>query len=317
MMKMKTFLCFLVLASVVDAVIYQCTYSTKTWANVGILYGCTVGSITAGTTADIEDVQGTLTAGKTFEDIEALSITRKVVTKIPENVENFLPNLKCLQIYSSKLETITTDDLRLLPNLEYINLGSNLLKALDGNLFNFNLKLKVLFFSGNDIESVGQGILDGLTDLVNVDFQTNNCINLAGQTPERIEVLKEELLLKCLPFGETIAPKTTTIAAATFSTTSALTTTSASLTTSALLTTTKQITTTLPQITTESCPTPRCTLNEETDELNLKFEDLLTVTEELKDQIEKLKVTNTELQKESEIHSEKIAELEKKVSWFL
>lgn len=63
----------------------------------------------------------------------------------------------------------------------------------------------------------------------------------------------------------------------------------------------------------ETCPL-RCTLNDETDELNSKYDKLFKSIEELQSEVSKMKELNTELQKESKAQDERIDKLEKKVN---
>lgn len=284
--------------SIAQGVIYTCTYSNKNWAVVGTLYGCTVSSIAVGTSLDVENVLGNLLSGKSLEDVEAFSVTRKPVKELPSNLADFFPNLKGIQLYSVEFAKISMEDLRPFPKLEFLNLATNLLTSLPGDLFKFNPNLKLLYVYSNDLVTVGQGVLDGLNFLANVDFTLNPCINLNGQTTEKIEILKEELLQKCLPVGETIAPRTVK---------STLATTTKPLST---FSTTPQ--TTLPPITTtESCP-HRCSLDDEMDELTRNIDSLTVFTEQLKDELEALKTNYGTLQAETKKNKEKITELEKR-----
>ena len=284
--------------AVAQGVIYTCTYANKNWTAVGILYGCTALKIDVGISLDVENVLGNLVSGKSPEDIEAFSVARKPVKNLPNNLADFFPNLKGIQLYSVDLETISVEDFRQFPMLEFLNLAVNLLTSLPGDLFKFNPNLKLIYVYNNKLSTVGQGILDGLNFLENVDFTLNPCINKNGQTREEIEILKEELLQKCLPAGETIAPKTTTSTVAT--TTEALTTVS-----------TTPRSTLPPLMTTEGCP-HRCTLDDEMDDLARNLESLTTFTEILKVELEALNTNYGKLTAETKTNKDKITELEKR-----
>lgn len=277
----------------VFALIFNCNFANKNFTHVTTtLFGCTVNLLSPGTTTNIEDITGNLAAGKSFEDVEFISVTRKTMPLIPQNLNEFLPNLKAIQIYSSKLETVFAEDFKPFSKLEHLNLAGNLLTTLPVDLFKNNRDLKLLYIYNNELETVAQGILDGLNSLKDVQLVGNACISLDAQTVEEIEMLKEELLLKCLAEGETIAPKTTTL-----------------IITSTLSTTLP--TTTLPKTTTESCQ-HRCSLNDEVDELKLSLDDIITLTEKLESDLEKLKANFTMLEDETEMNGDKITELEKR-----
>jgi Leucine rich repeat len=203
---MQIYLLLIVLLSGGYGVIFKCTYSNKTWTYPGSLYSCTVSTLITGLESGIKEIQGTHLSEKTMTDVQALSITRKTVKKIPENLADFFPNLKAIQLYTTELETISVDDLKPFSNLEYLNLAFNKLERISSNLFNYNAKLKIIYFHNNKLEIVGQRILDGLKELVEVDFQANTCISLNALSQEEIETLKTELLLKCLPLLEICPP---------------------------------------------------------------------------------------------------------------
>ena len=293
---------FLLLAST-QAVVYNCNYASKNWTDTGSLYGCTVSLIAVGDSVDTEDVVGNLHPGKSLEDVETFSITRKVVKKMSAGLAVFFPNLKVIQFYTAQFETISMEDLRPFKMLEHLYLHQNLLTSLPGDLFEFNSKLRLFHVYSNKLTSVGQGILDGLNFLANVNFDSNPCINKNGRTTEELEILKEELLQKCLPAGETIAPKTTTSTVAT--TTEALTTvsttpqsTSPSPTTTLASTTETSSSikpTTVSELTVENTLEPcslRCTLNNETDDLKIRVTELFEKSEYLKQELSKLKIEN-------------------------
>ena len=301
----KLVIFFLALTSA-KGLIYNCNYSNKSWTEAGNLYGCIVSSIAVGTTLDVENVLGSLGPGKVLEDVETFSVTRKPVKKMAFGLEDFLPNLKVIQLYSAQLESISMEDLRPFPMLEFLNLASNFLTTLPGDLFKFNPNLKFFQVYSNKLTTVGQGILDDLIFLASVDFTLNPCINKNGKTTEEIEILREELLQKCLPAGETIAPRTvkstlatttkplTTISTITQTTLTPTTTTLASTTKTSTLKPPTTVSVTTVEITLEPCSL-RCTLNNETDELKSKVADIFEKSEKLKQELSKLKIENFQL----------------------
>jgi hypothetical protein len=304
--KMKFFIVFLSFALTVKGIILNCNYVSKSFTQVeGNLFGCTVTLISVGTIADIEELKGTLAAGKTLEDVEHISAARKTMITIPLNLEDFFPNLRAIQLYQMSLETISMEDLKPFPNLEHLNLAANVLTSIPFNLFDFNPKLKLIYLYNNKIATVGQGILDGLNVLVDVQFGGNVCIKSDATTPEELELIKQELLEKCLPAGETIAPKTTTLP------TTTPTTTITEASTASKPTTTPTPTTLSPETTTINCE-HRCTLNEEVDDLQTSLESVVTLAGKLQLDLENLKLNYTSLQAESKNITVKISELEKR-----
>lgn len=274
---MKVLILFFMTFAATQAVVYDCIYSSKSWAQVGDLYGCTVSSILAGTSSVLEEIQGTKLPGKSNNDVEGFIISRKVVHQFPVNLANFFPNLRAIQLYTTELEQLSVNDLKLFSKLEYLNLAFNFLTTISSDLFKFTPKIKFLFIHNNKLKTVGRGILDVIPELIEADFQANSCISLNAQTPDEIVVLKEDLEAFCsLP--DEIDGSTTTV-----------------------------------QTTTMNMCSMRCSLDSDSEKIKFNLGKLSSLSQNLKAEIVKLQDENEKLEIEKRIQSEKIVQLEKKL----
>ena len=102
-----------------------------------------------------------------------------------------------LTIWSSKLKSLTQDDLKLLTQLEYVRFYDNDLESLDGDLFEFNPKLKYIDFESNKIKYVGENLFNNLNHLQRVEFQNNYCTNEDPQSSSAIPALIQKLISSC------------------------------------------------------------------------------------------------------------------------
>lgn len=168
---------------------------------LGGIYTCEVKVIDS--TSDLVIV-GEHNDGKGNSDLEGLNIWNQNLEKIPQGVDNFFTNVKALQVYSSKLQTITSENLEQFPKLEVISIRKNGIISLDGNLFENTPNLRFIDFSENLIQHIGRDLLKNLNNLSDVRFIANPCINeVAGR--EEILYMNENMPLLCP------AAKTTTI----------------------------------------------------------------------------------------------------------
>jgi hypothetical protein len=281
-MRMVIFNRFILIVAVIflpaaTCEIYVCSYSSKSWTQVGNLYSCTVNSILTGTSTELEETSGNHAIGFSNSDTEGVLISKKPVKKFPANLASFFPNLKAIQLYTVELEKISSNDLKFFVKLEFLNLAFNFLQTLDGNLFQFTPRIKLFHVHNNKLEKIGPGILDSLRDLSEADFQANVCISSNAASPEEIVVLKDEILTSC-PFPDEIVDSTTKFL--------------------------------LPKTTVEACPI-RCLLDDETEELRLKIRRVTNFSNDLQTEILKMKNLNDQLEIEKQQQKERIAKLQR------
>lgn len=143
-------------------------------------------------------VKGTHEDGKGHANVEILEVCNELeLTRIPQGIERFFPNLKALAWTNGNIKAISANDFKLFPNLTQVNLYNNRLTTLEGNLFEYNPNVTFVGFSFNSIAHVGHNLLSNLTKLKRSYFLFNVCINMYSYDKNSLSKLKRELKHKC------------------------------------------------------------------------------------------------------------------------
>lgn len=121
---------------------------------------------------------------------------------IPTNLGKIFPLLTDLHLSGNQIEKLTVEDMKQLPHLEVLSVYYNRLKSLDGDLFKYNLNLKFIDFSDNQIQHIGTGLLDNLKNLTRVYFNRNSCINTYAQSRAAVVELSKTLSCLCPPIPD-------------------------------------------------------------------------------------------------------------------
>jgi hypothetical protein len=98
------------------------------------------------------------------------------------------------------MHKITKNDLEKFKKLEKLKLEANKLKFLPGDLFEFTPKISILNFADNQIEAIGESLLDKLENLKEADFKGNKRIDFKfGEESNDLEKLKKIIKNDCKP----------------------------------------------------------------------------------------------------------------------
>ncbi|KAJ6644424.1 Insulin-like growth factor-binding protein complex acid labile subunit [Pseudolycoriella hygida] len=146
----------------------------------------------------LTEKQNTTEITKENKDVEVFLIwsSHDNLTSLPKNLDKFFPNLISLQWWNGDLSEIAAKDLNF-PNLINLGLHNNKLRALNGDLFKFTPKLQTIGFEENLIMEVGDGLLDGLSNLTSAYFDGNICIQFDATKKEHIRKLKDIIEFSC------------------------------------------------------------------------------------------------------------------------
>lgn len=123
-------------------------------------------------------------------NLQGLEIQEKDVRYLPLQYENYGINFIVLLVTYSNLQRITVDNLRILQNLQFLNLAGNELEALPKNLFQFNKKLTQIFLNDNKIKSVHYTVLNDLKSLHILEFLENKCYSMSTRSKNLEEVIE-------------------------------------------------------------------------------------------------------------------------------
>lgn len=146
-------------------------------------------------------------AAVNIDHIEGLEISSQTVYFMPRLEKSLALRLQGLDIKNSHLKSIEKEDLRQFPNIKVLYIVGNDLEWLDGDLFEFTPKLKLLNFNWNKISMVGAGILEPLKYLQHFWMIQNECTNNSGNTEEGLLAIVVELEKSCVLIPEKIAEK--------------------------------------------------------------------------------------------------------------
>lgn len=138
-----------------------------------------------------------------YKDFSILKIDLKLVHYIPKGLNKYFGNLQTLDIISCELKEVTQEDLKVFPNLRFLNFQNNKIKNLEKDLFKFNLELEAIILSINNIQYIHPNIVDHLTKLDLLDFGGNDCIvSTAVNRSQVLNNIKNGIKVKCQNFGE-------------------------------------------------------------------------------------------------------------------
>lgn len=151
-------------------------------------------------------------AEKTYSDIEIMHIEATLsplnytpFTNIPSNMGKLMPKLTGVSFNFRMMSSVTAEDLKQFPNITYLVITNSRIASLDGDLFKYTPHIKALSLQGNQIESVGQNLLENLNDLQWANFLYNPCISFVAGITQELEWLKSNLTLECPPKETTTA----------------------------------------------------------------------------------------------------------------
>lgn len=245
--------------------------------------------------------------GSTYNDVKRfhINLSHGYIHELPGGVENIFPNLESFWWTHGQITSVGASIFEPLKDLLVVRLAYNKLVSINGDLFKSTRKIVAIQFSNNDIENTGQDLLTGLDGLRYADFTANQCIDSYANTTFEIQEMKLRLPLQCPPFITVPPTEPATIPTKTESSTTITTSTPPATTTSPLISATTPTTTTttpttihpettsaqhttiwassstnnLPTTTISTTSEPskcpiRCTINDETDEMMARIEEL-------------------------------------------
>lgn len=162
-------------------------------------YWCEIDSENLPMDVNQDTFQGEHWHSKCNSDVNSLRIENSQIEKIPNGIGKVFENLTQLEIFDSNLKSISKEDLKQFPRLEYLNVRENHLKELPGDLFEFNKNLEKVFFVDNKIKYIGVEILDKLQKFDYGSFRGNININtfVDKNDIQSMKKFQEILLTKC------------------------------------------------------------------------------------------------------------------------
>lgn len=234
-----------------DGVVFDCNFRMFAYPTYGNLYGCEPEVIIAGNLTNLLAVTGRHIGWRSNNDIKMLDVrNEKEMNQIPKDISTFFPVIQVIFWTKGSLTRLTSNDLEQFPHLSVLSLSGNKIVSLAENVFSHNSGVHEMFLANNQLEYVESDLFSSINHLKRADFSSNSCVDFFAQSPQEMAHLKRLFTDQC---------------------------------------NTPQPTTLQPPIYTEpdSCMW-RCSLNEETDELNKKLLELIEVVKKLSDKTDEL-----------------------------
>jgi hypothetical protein len=206
-MSLRLLKIFLIFFSIKESfeVSFECDFKNRYWEYVGEIYSC----YARDTIWNLDDprvtsINGTHRGRYNNHNVKGFFIypesESQYLKKLPENLHIYVPNLKAISIWPSKISHLSSNDFKYFPYLERLDFSNSKIVSIPGDLFKFNKKLKYIGFNfNNHFSNVGEEFLKDLKGLKKVDFSFNKCIDQKAETPEKIQELKKSLIEKCPP----------------------------------------------------------------------------------------------------------------------
>jgi Leucine rich repeat len=219
---MKLWALVLLLLAPVDGLEFHCQFRYMTWGTLlpnGSEYGCLNPRITqSGDRFALTNVIGDHLPGKTMADVKILYVNGSSANvdpdlstaQLPREIGRFFPNLIGFAWANMDLAKISQSDLKVFPDLIIADLQINKIVAIDGNLFQSTRKLMRINLTSNLIQHVGSNLLSNLNDLEAIDIADNPCISFHARNQEQFDDLMMLFDKRCSPSSETTTVASTT-----------------------------------------------------------------------------------------------------------
>lgn len=140
--------------------------------------------------------------GKCDSDVSVIFATNQTLNYLPAGLNNFFPKVRGLTILHSHLRSLTSCDIALFKNLEFIYAYGNNIQRMDGDLFSKNPNVMYVSFTRNPLRHVGSNLLAPLKELKEAYFGNCNCIDQLAWNSGQINKMKSDMEEFCPPsFG--------------------------------------------------------------------------------------------------------------------
>lgn len=175
----------------------------RDWMGIGHHYQCKTRTISALSTQHVTNATGSHAKNKTNEDVAAVHIANCAdLSYIPKGLLQIFPNLIAIYLDGCGITALNGSELNEYPTLELFALEMTAIKHIPGNLFDQTPDVFFVSFTDNTISSVGKELFNNLTQLSEVYFNNNTCINANATTMQQVAGIKEKLIHDCSFAGE-------------------------------------------------------------------------------------------------------------------
>lgn len=122
--------------------------------------------------------------------IDGFFVRNAQIDKMPSFDNKVALNLLVLHVERSKLKELTQDNLKLMVDLQSLDLSGNLIEKLENSPFEFNKKLIFINLQQNKITYIELGTFNSLQDLKHLYLLNNICYTMGSNSKTKDDVKK-------------------------------------------------------------------------------------------------------------------------------
>lgn len=132
-----------------------------------------------------------------FNFLQTISITKTLLSSIPEETFHKVPQLETLMLSDNKIRELKLKMFEKLLSLKKLSLSGNSLEILEAKLFETNLKIEEIDLSNNKLRVIDAQTFSSLKYLAKLELEGNFCATKTFPKDVTMKVLEAELSDKC------------------------------------------------------------------------------------------------------------------------
>lgn len=195
-MKFQEVLVIFCLPFVVVAIDIDCEFGFN---KIKSIYSCYARNLFVSNRFDREilNINGKHSRGFTNSQVEELVVESQNVEFLPLGISVHFPSLKVLQVKSSHLKSVDTEDFRNLKELSMLIFDDNEIEVLLPKTFDNNLKLSSISIKSNKLQNVAKNVFSPLKQLTSLDLSRNLCIDANADSKIEVSNLQKQAGKNC------------------------------------------------------------------------------------------------------------------------
>lgn len=187
---MKFLIIFSFLIIITDSTLIECNFKGNSTAE--IICNLTIVS------EHKRVVQLKKESASTYENVTSIIIQNSTVQWFPQSLENISKNVEAIEISSSDIFEIKSDDLKPFgERLKKLILNDNKIKELKRDLFVHNPNMEEINLNSNKISNVEPKTFSNLKKLKVLDFGNNSCVEEISLNKTNVFDVKMQIFVKC------------------------------------------------------------------------------------------------------------------------
>ncbi|CAG9811022.1 unnamed protein product [Chironomus riparius] len=189
-------ICIMQMTTITWTLTVTCDYKQDDFIILMNKYKCEVKKdfkITSKNSTLITKTIGSHKSRKSNDDVAVFSIKKYTVNYFPTGLQKHFQNLEGIVINFCSLKEVHQDNLKIFPNLTYLDLNDNDIEVIEAETFKNNQKLKLIWLKRNKIYHIDLNAFIGPTELTNLIMVENKCTNSKGTNADDVKKVIETL----------------------------------------------------------------------------------------------------------------------------